>query len=1376
MTDTSHLEAFALPEPEPADELEHLAPMGAEQPHLAPIPVDNLDYLDPLPVAEPAGPGEQRLDRALGKLKGKLKQTALEKLGMLEDGALGHLMLGDYEGAAIAQAKKLGEIPGLVAEFALTDAKAEDLAGREVAKEFGAKDWGEFKGRSNWQNFVGFMRKRLDDQDAKAGAAGRVQKWARKAALGVGEAAAKSVLDVAIDEGGEWIGFDKSTDAGKAAVKMWESLTGEKHLDAKELQDLRIRNPEAFAKANRRQMNTPVALINELSDFGIGLGTIAAKGGEDVLKMVDILDGERQLLNADTGQFILGNMLEESMEMVEDPAKALRERPLSAVLDVATAPVGAIKAGARLSFAKRLKEATPGVKGYAKAAAALVPVPFTQTPVVGRGISKMLTTIPGDAELVAREAVAAQYAAALHRAQQSSRTFREFTKHAPDAPDEAVAAIKTTRLDKSSKLAEAKRLDGELRAAAQMDVAAKERFMRSFNEQPGADELFAALEFHESALRHQAQLQARAARGQKLSPAELNLAHAPDDPIKLLHMLRDPKFDSIFDKGVAGSARELGLLEQMLSMAQEGHSAEYLKALKSLTKRRERRGAVRARAVAEGKTAVVEKMDRDFAAHAAKVEELGKAVRYIDLKYIKQLEADVARARARVDMFAKVEEQLYSPEALKGHGAWLELDGEILGGANAGVAAVRHMLQGGDVEELAQRVKVLGDNPISVGVMERALEVVKFAAREEQVLVKAGVMTPAEAALNFGLRWNNLKDPLRAAKFEADGIALHPLAQLAETTVEANRIRLQQNVARHLTPESNFGVMVKDKELVVNGEKMQSFLGPDGVRLVQLPGKKGGSPHQRYGMHAGRVMELDTAEEIQRAVAVSNEFLDRIASLWSTNKVVNSFSSHVNALVGEGIVAASRGVDPLIDWPRALRMIAGGGTKEDKAIYRLAKERYGIDDGTSLRNLDEMGMDDLSKFTDVRIRSKEAFRLISETLYGGDTPRKTLRAERNQAIKDASWAGAQWWTDNIMGVGGSMKKAWDLRDKMNRVSLYERAWRRTARSKYGWTDGELSQPANFKRALEDEFVGAKALELAHEAALDYKALPRGPRITVNGRPWGLYEWMRKTLFQPFIAYGLKGTGFWSKEIVTRPLRSKAIMDAGTYTWEALEATERQEAMKGVTYGDRGWSIPVGEDNLLKVQYLQPSVNLPVDILRDYEKGQLSLGFLSSIMEAAQRKTANGKEIQNPVAYVIAENLASPTFIRVFGGGGTDRLGTVDKVFGRDVKGQLLGRYSDYDRAQLKLRDPVTGKEYNPRWEAVRLFLNLKDETRERGQQLFERAETKYQGALKRAQDDFRGADGKPGHNDMQRKLKDERDALRRLHQDTFKLASMFESR
>lgn len=1159
-----------------------------------------------------------------------------------------------------------------------------------VAGLFGARDNAQFKERSASENFSGLMATQIADTIERtqlpgaknAGrAGGELAGKAGAGAIKLGTAQVPLAADFMRKNFTNW---DEANKVTQTSIKVYESVSGRRWIPEGELAQLRTKDPTAFRKAHRAQSPLGGSLLSGVAEIGQAIGSLA----------VD----PTVLADPNTLAFMVGSQLDDMAQSFENPEKRMFEDPLQFLMDVSPAPV--VKGVAKLDLARQIMHEGPGIKGFGDAAQAAIGLP---------GPAGLLQAVPGARKLIPKNlqrgeaagnaAASRMYDQVLSEVVRNSDWVREMISTAPDAPRSVVAATVKARQGIAGMQEKINRVSRDLAKDAGIRVrplkgipenkpptTPEGKAFASYVEEleGNADALHSFAVLHDKVAQRASEIKADHFAGRKVSHAERRIVYALDDPRMLMAMAKDPKILDILNPKFNKATSEAALLQSVIQIAKtkdpdallaasKASVAGHAKAARLLLKRTE---------VASDPVKVADIKAR-MAGHRAKGESLKEAVKDPRLENadVPKLQAELEELRAFSKGVGEFQERMMGAESLKQHGAWLEINGKPLGGVEGTLEVLSLRRKGLSTDDIFDTIKVGGSNPRMQGVMSRAKEIARIASWQDSRLVHHGLMSETVAAADFAARFNRIRDPLRAADFDPGAIALNPHARLEQGMV-VQHLDYLEDIGKQL-PDIAGPTRARSNKFGVGGVDMEGgWVGKQQVvRLPQSTSTVDGIKIPTYGSMAGRWVSRDAAELIQTIVGTKQTAIQKLVQPLVKNKVINNlFGSHVNALVGEALTSALAGVDVATAWPRAMLMMRGKGSKSQRMLAKHALEEAGVFDAASARSIDELA-GNAQSFTSL-------MKQFGDHLKDGELG-------VFDRLGGAGATGLRIWNDKVVGWNGAKEHLWNARDKMVRLALYEDALHKYALHNKNLTAKDLKNPANMRALLDDPTASNFALQASVDKALDYLSLPRGPRGPdgLGGR--GTYQLAKDIGVMPFIAYPIKAGGLWTKEFFTSPAKYEFLTQGHRMTWDQVEEHERQQRLAGDRPGDRGWTAAVGRgtNSTINTRFAQPIANLALDMFSVSSKELLPF-YATPFAEALFKRTVHGREIPNPLAYVVMKTFLDPGTQKLIGVG---QAGAVEKLTGAK-SGQI---------------DPLTKLPPIPLAEWAKLFINVSPRMAER---------------------------------------------------------------
>lgn len=566
--------------------------------------------------------------------------------------------------------------------------------------------------------------------------------------------------------------------------------------------------------------------------------------------------------------------------------------------------------------------------------------------------------------------------------------------------------------------------------------------------------------------------------------------------------------------------------------------------------------------------------------------------------------ADIERA---LEGHIQVKNMLKDPQSLKRNGAWLELDGKVVGGPQAAAHALRRVREGASVTEVFEDMVVRGDNPDAVRVMELAQEPLRMLSEQDHYLMQKGVISPSRFAANLGRNLLAMVSPERALEFTPAKVARDPALALVERSNLVSHLQYVEDVASLpgvTFPKVSSNIAEFDRARKVGGETVRAGKLPDGTRVVQIPEKidvAAGLRYPKYGDLAGRWVAQDTLEAMQQVIGARANNASRLSRLFKKTRVLNNLRSLVNMNLGNAISMAWDGINPA-KLGSALGWMAGKGSEVDKVFTQAARHR-GVYEGASVHALEGIAKEPggLHKFIDNAIEH-------------------SATTDKASQISEALLKGADWASDNVFGMGGSIRWAWEQTDKAFRLATLRAQVERLAPD-FGL---DVRTVDGMRAAMSNEkLMGAAMLKTLNDT-LDYQSVPRGPRV--GGK--GVYQWAADSGAMPFIVYPLKAGGLWSRRIADNPGRFNISERAGQASWDQLEDSERKQRMQFDAFGEGGWNIWFGNSRV-KARNMQPIAHLLVDTPVEFDqRGLESVApmLMVPLAEAIKGETLNGQRI------------------------------------------------------------------------------------------------------------------------------------------------------
>lgn len=1144
----------------------------------------------------------------------------------------------EYERTGLAGAIQVAadDVPvaDQLARAVLSEESVADIARQEAAEMLGSPSWAELKGRDKTESAAGMLYRIVKNRASK-----KTEETKKQLDEVVGEgptalvkgATARLATAAPLAVTSAWKEGDT---AHTMAVGLYEKTTGRQWVGKRQLERLRTSNPEAYRKARNAQSTTVEAVSRELVEIGQGLGSLLTPAVRMVAEGVSAPEqgdkwksifGETPF-TADTMMHMAGAMLEDRMQTVDRPVDRALEAPLGMTLDALGAVTSPLGAASRLSAAK----AIAATEGVGKALVKSAPVPFVKS----------------RANVAVKAAEAEMWQATMDVVRRSTWA-REFVDAAPTSLRSTVDRATEARRRKAGEQERSLDAVNELRetfdakpvrfdstpsareARKAKGVAGEFRqAVEDAGENWGAKK--AALEVHEEILRLK-QERAAVNGGELLD--QRGMVDLLDDPRIMLHLDKMPNIDKLLETGVRGRLKKIK--KEQLEL-QELRNADLTDPAK-----------------------IIKKQQR--------VDEL----------------------RDQYKQLRGFDEAMYSNEAARKHGAWMEITDDagkvhVLGGVDAAVAVMKRRAAGLDPWE---GIRVSGNDPRMVASMEAAMGVGKLSTEYTQRMVRHGLMNNAEADLRVGMLFNKMTDPQRAADLNPGALALNPHVALQEASNINQHLALVEDLRHQVVLPEGFseGYKLLDKKISVGGEQVNAMRkGRD--FLVQVPDKVGiskGIDAPKYGSPshglANQWVRQDDFELLQSVLGARVGGFEKWASVFAKNKVINNPFSHKNAFISDVVNFANAGINLVESVPRAVRMLRGKGSAADRVIGEAIRHRGGLE-GAAVESVDRLAGVQAGGLTDLKAqltRLPKAMKdsELSDWFVGG-------YGSANHGAAMSAWRAV---TDKFSGGFGMAERAWVLRDRVARMAAVDEGFRRAA-VHGGFTKADLKNPATVKKILAEhpEFLD-KGMELGSELMLDYGSIPRGPRLLAGGA--GMNELARRSGVMQFIAYPLKASRLWTKNMVTQPIKTQVFQQAGRSEWDQLSEQQRLQRI-GSSF-DAGWEkYTLDGDKSINVKSLVPTAFLPPELIESTLSvaGKKGLGitmWAQTLMEAINNKTWRGQQITGDAdtmankatrgMYFVTKSMLNPTFFKLAG------TGRINGVLDKSLDGVV---------------DPLTGKEYS----------------------------------------------------------------------------------
>ena len=576
----------------------------------------------------------------------------------------------------------------------------------------------------------------------------------------------------------------------------------------------------------------------------------------------------------------------------------------------------------------------------------------------------------------------------------------------------------------------------------------------------------------------------------------------------------------------------------------------------------------------------------------------------------------------------EVKRMLDNPESLKGNGAWLQLDGKVLGTAEAAARVLSGINAGRTPTELFDRVAVLGDDAAAVAIMKNAKETMRLSSEIEFGLLKHGVISPERFAVNFGRNLLSVMNPRNAEELTSAKIAKNPEIALLERSNLLAQLDFVRDVARLPgTVFDNSGFALKGRgfdeaglpiyaKVKVRGEATEAakLVTPEGaidmVRVPKTMQQTGDLKFPKYGELAGQWVTRDTFDGLQKFTGYRADLLTRWGGVIKRIKVVDNLSSLVNMNVGNAASMAWDGINPATALPRALRMMSREHRNKGPEVDRMfvtEMRHNGIYEGTSSHHITGLA---------------EADKLDSLSLKAAQHEANVGLGEKLGKALDL---GGDVFSRKFNGFGGAVRWTWQVTDQAFRLATAEAKFKRLAKEK-GY---DITNVDGMRRALDDADMMDNVKKNTLIETLDYGEVPTGPRVF--GR--GVYEWAADTGFAPFIIYPLKAGGLWSRRFADAPTKAKLLGLAGEAQWQDQTPEERALFRAAQRPGEMGERRFITDNVAINTTPLNPVAFLPLEIARGMQKlgagDGLGLMILEPLTEAFNGKTQFGQELWNP---------------------------------------------------------------------------------------------------------------------------------------------------
>lgn len=1243
---------------------------------------------------------------------------------------------GGLKGLALQQSQGIPVLEQTM-EAALTDETIEGVAKKTVARLFKANDWEELEKRDLTENAAGLfgsVREGAEKQITKSLAGGLPEDVGEgaiavaKAPVALGARLASEAVVAPVALAATIADVQEGSQVHNMGVAAFEKVTGRRWMMKNELARLRTSDPRAWAKTRNAQSTATLAVVRELKEIGQGIGGIGTGLVKEVADLVpegkDFAStkafwerNSKKLeevfgdipLNIDTMSKMAEGMVGETMDTFDNPTQRAMENPLGMGLDLLGGVTTLGKTATRFKAAKDIAKGTNAVlsgeviaEGWAKAVAKATPVPFVKS----------------RANLAVRSWENAMWKDVMGSVSKN-KWAREWTENAPDETREAVSRVTRARRQKAGAQEQGLDLVNEMRESVSENVGnikydskirewlprkpkGREKDFIAAIEDSGKDfqAKIAILELHEQIMKKGDELrmstnqpskpvsvgkgsptiagQAEHAAGVKAWADYNEFIRAADDPRVVMNLRNNQALDELLDTGFIGTQRAIDdlVLEKNRLMKDKGDVAKINK---------------------------------------------------IDLK--------IAKKKEYMEHLGMANEEMYSAAGLKKHGAWLEIDGDQLHGVDGAIKVMKMREKNIDPWEA---ITVKGTDPVMVKSMTAAKDVARLSTEFNQRKVLHGVMTQFEADVRTGLLYNKMIDPIRAAEMNPGAMAMNPHIALTESSNINQHLSLVEDLRNmddfviphqrviddyvdvKLSDRSVKNIVTQPKNegpgsLTVGGEVFEAMRHrTTGEVIVKFPEKismSHGLDAPKYGGPelglSGQWVRLDGARLVQSVLGERVSGWQKFISVIPKNLVINNPWSHKNAIVSDLVNFAEAGVNPTTALPRAMKLLRKKGSEADQLMSAEFRHRGGLE-GATIESVDKAAGNDIGSISDI----KAAFTGLPKAAKDGDLIKWFFSSYgpdgHTTKTHGAGMALHRGLMDNVSGGLGTGEKLWLGRDRLARMALVDEGFHRVALDKYGLTRKQLQDPSILKKFMREHPDAVdKGIELAAEVMFDYGSMPRGPRFGKQGK--GAYEHLRDTGVMPFVAYPVKATNLWTKRLVTKPLKYKAITEHGRLSWEELEERVREDRI-GIAR-EAGWeSFSKQNDQSMNVKAFVPTAFLPVDGLETLEKlvtfedGPGVTMWFKTLAEATMNKRWGGgkvheegttrSELTAKLAYVTSQWF-NPIWKKATGAG-TQR-GLLDKT-----SGELIDRDTDkvFDREEA-LKGFFIGLKENQRSGAAR---------------------------------------------------------------------------
>lgn len=1076
------------------------------------------------------------------------------------------------------------------------------------------------------------------------------------AAVAVNKTYAKDLAYVASDIG-SLVSESTFKDAKK---KIYEYIMDEPYASPQELRALRVQDPEAWRKQRNKQGYFAVA---------------GARGIMDALSgMAGLVVNPDKLINKSMATLIFSKMGEEGLDMLFKPEDFIREEPFAAGMMLLGAASTPARVGGKIgAAAQALKDG--GMLRHLNAAQAMVGLP---------GPIGAVQMLPGHNIFIPRYLLAGEVAAdkawrakkagimasLINSDSRVDRFMRSFYEVAPDAPRAVVEAAAQARRDKAGRKASVERWEKELNAAAgfkkklfseQYDYRKVpeygQKYLESMDKLDSSDDAIRAFTMlHSELQKYSKEIRGRLASGQDVPKEQMHIVKILDeDPKNMIAAMQDPLFRKYF----ASDGTKLSARAKLMQQAEESiRSGEDVSdALKPMMKQLNKLLAMKKNAGGFAKILLSDEAGW-YKQMSSTLRKARRAVGPMEAAEI------LARKRLSLENYGKGLDQLDQAfgvaEELRGQGAWISYNGRVLGGADGVmeiVSDVRKALKDGALSDeainsIVSKMYIDGPDIQYRAVLEAALPMAIMSARNDLNALRHAknlgiphLQDENVAVMMIGARFNKLRDPVSAAEMDPELARMNPYLRMEEQEA-VHHLDLTEKVDQML-PDQN--ELLRDPRFAklsgkiqskdVNGEKMNVFVDSKGVQWVKLPDNEvalGGVKVPRWGYLRGKWAQRDIAEQLQSVLGFRLSSDKKILQLATSNKIINNVSSHRNALTGEINLAVGEGVDMVVELPRAMSIMAGRGNKADELMYRHATEDLGIVDSVASNHIRDA----------LQNTHGNRFNQVVDALLGyvGIRERrahKRVLADHRSKGQQVSEGIAKLWYEDIQGVLGLKRALWDARDKANRLAIYSDELRKQAKIKYGYGEADMRDPAKMARVLQDKEIDNLALNKSVDLAMDYAAVPRGPRIFGGAGAFDLY----RRYASPWSTFALKSQGLLFKQLASRPMRVESMRQLGYVNWDTMAAEKRDALLRGSRKDNLAYRVVNDDGSAWNTMAWAPYGTMLFDIGRDTE-GAMIHPIADGIIDSLRGTDKWGREIKSPFIHAMKSLLLTSTQARL----------------------------------------------------------------------------------------------------------------------------------